>query len=277
MTTVSLQIACMAIALSVSSAGESLFPLWHPDDRSVAEAWEGGPLQIEAEDGELYYVLTKVPNNVRTKQPIPIERDKTYEISGWFRSGDPDFLARVLLDVVFLDQDGAAIDPRSVWPITGESRLAADLAADSTEVRVVASDWELPERGAVLVFDAAEDQSDLPNTSYVQVREVTTVDGIYHITLARPAETAYPAGTMVRIHRYLDYPRTSEDHIPTEWTRYSFRIAAEPPQGSRNNNYFWPGAESMRIIVRNNPRRRETRPEVQVLNFKDVRIAEVGD
>ncbi len=259
-------------------AGESLFTGWHPSDPAAAAAWHGGPITIvEDTNGELVYRLTKAPNNVRSREPIAIHHDKTYEVSGWFRSPEPEFPTRFLLDVVYLDADGEMIHPRSVWPISGTSVLAEYLGPDATTASVVATDWELPARGGMLAFEAREDNSDLPNSNTVSARSLEQNGDVYTIQLGAGPGVSYPKGTRVRLQRYLDYPRVSTNECPPEWTRFSFRIAATPPEGSPINNFFWPGAETMQVIIRNNHHRDERYRPDQLLDFKDVCVVVVSE
>ena len=67
--------------------------------------------------------------------------------------------------------------------------------------------------------------------------------------------------------------------MPTEWTRYAFRIAEQPLPGARRQDRFWPGAAYLRIKIlhqythRPKPLPADERPPE--LLFDDIVLKEV--
>ncbi len=185
---------------------------------------------------------------VRNKTLIPIDRSKTYLISGWFKSKVPEQLSRTLLDVRYYTADKKTIKPRSVQPASNVSELAQAAEKGATELLVTKNKWPRASRGILAIaFNAKEDLSDLPNFEFARIKKYTYADEGYKVTLYKPLTEGYPTGTKVRLHRYIDYPRVYSNNVPAKWIQMSFTIG---PDASKKHQ-FWPGAEYMQIVVFN--------------------------
>jgi len=265
-----------------SAKAEDLLKCGDGEDAALTKKWAGYVRQYKADahSGAACMIFPRI-SSAGSPNYVEIDPSKTYEISGWFRSLKPGQPSRVLLDVRFYTADKKAIKPRSVRPASKVCKLLADAPKGAKEVKVAPSDW--PKLGSlhVIVFNAKEDLSDLPNFEYARFgAQPKKTDGGYIVTLEKPLPKAYPAGTGVRLHRYLDYPRVWNRTLPAKWTRMSFKVAAKPVPGSRGRNYFWPGAKYMRVVILHQytkyPKRLPEGEESPVLLADDITLTEVA-
>ncbi len=187
--------------------------------------------------------------SVMTKTFIPIDSDKTYLISGWFKSKDPEQLSRIYFDVRYYTADKKAIKPRSVQPASNVSELARAAEKGATELLVTKNKWPRAPHGILAVaFNAKEDLSDLPNLEFARIKKYTYADEGYKITLSKPLTNAYPAGSKVRLHRYRNYQGISKNRLPADkWTQVSFTIGS----GASKKYQFWPGAKYIKFSLAN--------------------------
>lgn len=282
MTCVWKTILCLMGVLATSVfAQENLLKHGGAEDAADVKAW-GGHTRLYTEDahsGEACFHLPHI-GSVSAPGHVEIDPTKTYELSGWFRSLNPKQPSRMLLDIRFLDADQAPIKPRSIHPFSGVSTLVAGVAEGAQEVTVAAGDWPLKGTLLALVFNAREDLSDLPNHEFARVKALRKAEDGCAVELTKPLPQSYPAGTSVRLHRYLDYPRVVTNAVPTEWTRFAFRVAAEPVPGGRKNDYFWPGARYMEIKIIHHythyPKPLPEGEETPELLFDDITLKEIG-
>jgi len=250
------------------------------EDAAVVKKW-GGYVRQYREDAHSGLASFQLPREGTVGSPnfVEIDPSKTYEISGWFKSQKSGQPSRVLLDVRYYTEDKQAIKPRSVRPVSSVSVLQVDAPEGTKELKVAKSDWPKRGRLQVIVFNAKKDLSDLPNNEYADFSALRETDSGYIVTLKKPLPKAYPAGTGVRLHRYLDYPRVWANKVPQEWTRLSLRVAADPVPGSHGRNYFWPGAKYIRVKVlhqyTNYPKRLPEGEEPPSLLFDDITVKEV--
>lgn len=180
---------------------------------------------------------------------IPIDYYKTYEISGWFKSLTPEQLPRVLYDIRYYTEDKRPITPNSIAPVTSTSTLAKAAEEGDKTIYIKAKDWKEHPLASTLVFNAKEDLSDLPSFDFHPFKSVKLNESGYEVELKKPLGSDYPAGTGVRLHRYLDHPRVVLNPVPTEWTRCSKRISAKVQNGGRQQDKFWPGAKFMKVTI----------------------------
>lgn len=227
----------------------NLLPGGGAEDPETVAKWLGKVRRVEddAHSGSACMEIDTV-TSVNVPGQVEIDPTKTYELSGFFKSMRPDQRSRILLDIRYLTADGTPIKPWMINPVSGVSELMKDVNVGDATIHVAKTDWN-PKRKTMLslAFNAQEDQSDLPNFDAVGVKNMKETDNAYVFELVKPVKQSYPAGTKVRLHRYLDYPRVWNNSVPTEWTRYAVAIAAKPLPGDRKQNYIWPGAKFVKV------------------------------
>jgi len=216
---------------------------------------------------------------------VEINWSKRYELSGWFKSASLDQPSRVLLDMRFFTADRRPIDNWAVQPVTTTSTLLADMPAGTKILRVKKREWPADVKGTRLgmrlALNARDDLSDLPNFETLPINGFEEKESCYEITLSEPLKRSLAAGTGVRLHRYLDYPRVWSNRVPTEWTRYAFAIADKLAPGARVEVRFWPGAKYAGVVVihqyKGYPAPLPEGKDAPILLFDDLILREVGN
>jgi len=263
-----------------STASENLLKSGDAEDPELVEKW-GGTVKRVTDDThtgnaaiQIYQIGCAKPAEL-----IRIDKTKTYELSAWIKSKDPDQLCRMLMDIRFFTADKKPIKPMSIRPFSSVSELADDVAKGDMKLRVKKKEWPSKMKLVGIVFNAEEDQSDIPNMEYLSIRELEDKGDFYELTLGKPAVKPFPKGTKVRLHKYLDYPRVWDNHVPNEWKKYSFKISAKVPPGARPQMKFWKGAEYMSAFFINHynkwPAKLPDGEKMPVLLIDDVTIREV--
>jgi hypothetical protein len=284
-------IAAMAQAPESASKDEAkpsspvnLFKAGDGEDKALFKKTWVGYLDITTDDkhsGEAAIRMYKVGSCLAQKILIKIDPEKEYIISGWFKSANPEELSRVLMDIRFYTANKKMINARSILPLSSENPLLADAKAGDKELLVAADNW--PDRsklkgGAAIVFDAKEDKSDLPNFSFNRLKKYDLTDKGYKLGLKKPLKKAYPKGTLVRLHKYLDYPRQHRNNLPAKWTKLTFKLSKIPPR-RRPERTVWKGAEYMSFCIMNQYKNYpKPLPEGQappILLIDDLSIVEV--
>lgn len=189
---------------------------------------------------------------------LEIDPAQAYEFQGYFKTRDPDRKARIWISLLYLDRNRDLIKPWSVWPLCGtETPLAQPIPRGAQPKDNLPAGWSLrPPYLYAMAFHAQPDLSDLPNL------EAVLVD--------RAVERDYPAGTLVRLHRYTDLPGCGGVATPV-WTRYVLQVAGqapptEPAQRAGGIPKFWHGAKYLQIEIRNRD------PSGGALLFDDLKI-----
>lgn len=243
--------------------------------------WSGTPYRRTdiAHSGDACLELRR-EGMVTTPGFVELDLTKTYEVSGWFRSANPEQLSRVLLDIRLYTEDRVPIGPLAVEPVSGVSNVVETAPAGDAVVRVRKAGWRINDgRGRALALHAKEDLSDLPNFSTLEITGLETQGDLHVVHLSKPLGEPIPADTPVRLHRYRDHPRTYHSPVPTEWTRYAFTIAAEPAPDAPPQDYFWPGTHYAKLAVFNQyrlyPERLGPDDEQPHLLFDDLMIREI--
>ncbi|MBQ9368012.1 MAG: hypothetical protein IJT83_09545, partial [Victivallales bacterium] len=129
--------------------------------------------------------------------------------------------------------------------VTGtETSLLRDARAGETELLVAdASKWQPPEQGKILAFNAASDLTDLPNRNIeYYLQKISEVDGKWLLTMSRPLQRAWSAGTMLRQHRdggYMTFG-LSPVNLTSDWQQMEGFAFAAPASGGPITN-LWRG------------------------------------
>lgn len=242
--------SCIIIAATAQET-KNLLPAGDGENIAVlGKNWQGF-IQITDTDkksGQGAILIDRVAM-IRNKTLIPIDSSKTYVISGWLKSKNPEQLSRGLLDVRYYTADKKAIKPRSVQPASSVSELVKATGKGATELLVKRNKWPRAPRGILaIVFNAKDDLSDLPNFELGRIKKYSYSREGYKITLSKPLTKDYPAGCKVRLHRYLDYPRVGSNSISADkWTNMNFTIGSGAPKKYK----IWPGAKYMQIALLN--------------------------
>ena len=153
------------------------------------------------------------------------------------------------------DADENLINGMSVNPVEGtETRLVADAAMGSQEVRVEAEPWERKNVMAglpydAIAFDVRDDFSDLPNPASHLIESIATDDTGTVIRLRKPLDQAYPAGTLVRQHQHAEVVQANGE-ATQEWTEHSFEVSGVSEPGRIAPDKFWPGTKKVRAAIR---------------------------
>lgn len=247
------------------------------EDPRMVMRWNG-PLKRTTDDarsGEAALMLDRI-TSVTSPNWIPIDPSATYAVSGYFRSAQPGQPSRVLLDLRFYTADKQPIGPHAVQPVSEVSRVLEAVPAGQTTVRVAPADWPTEGPISTLALYAEPDRSDLPNFNTHFIDRIDHGEDAIVVTLRNPLPDAIPAGTGARLHRYLDFARVWDNHVPEAWTRYAFSVSATSPPGASPQMRIWPGAAYARVVVFNHYSRfPEPVPEgepVPVLLFDDLEV-----
>lgn len=260
--------------------GANLLQCGDGENPALIAKW-GGPvtrLTTDAHSGDACLRIGHI-SSATVPALVEIDRSKTYELSGFFKSADPDQPSRTLYDIRFYTADMRPIDPRMVQPISSVSELTEAAAKGDTVIKVAKKDWPLEGRLHAVAFNAKDNLSDLPNFDIAKFAGIKETDDGYEVKIRKPLTKSYPAGTGVRLHKYIDFPRIAINPIPVEWTRYAFKIAEKPVPGGRSQDFFWPGAKYMEVKILNQYRHRpKPLPKGEnppTLLFDDLTLKEV--
>ena len=250
------------------------------ENAATVKKWVGPIRQYtkDAHTGKACLHLPK-PSIARARDWIEVDPSKTYELSGYFRSLNPKQPSRMLLDIRFYDADKQAIRPRTVRPVSSVSPLLADAPEGATSITVAKADWPKKAPLQALAFNAKEDLSDLPNSNFAGFSELRRTDAGIVIELAKPLDRAYPAGTGVRLHLYMNHPRIATNAVPEQWTRYAFMFNSRPLPKVGNRNAIWPGTKYMGVTILHQyagyPKKLPEGEEPPQLLFDDIKLRTV--
>ncbi len=191
--------------------------------------------------------------NVQNHKPIAIDPDKTYTLSGWFKSAG-EKPSNIYFGFAPLNAKKQQI---ASWHVNAlaktQTTLTEACAKGDTVIKVAdASKW-VAHKYSVVAFDTASDFSDLPNrqTTGHGIKAVQNKGDYWEVTLAKPCKQTKEAGTPVRVHRasgsYM-YSAASSKIVPNEWTQFSAKIKGHSIKGSPLKQ-FWPGTKFVRILI----------------------------
>lgn len=193
---------------------------------------------------------------------IEIDPAKTYKVSGFFKAGDNNPRLKLFLSTYFYKADKTSINPYSVLPTADTAAvLREELKSTDTVLKIEKNDsWKMV-KGLLyaVVFNAKGDLSDLPNPEFAPISKIEEKDSMLEITFPKPIGRNYPAGTKIRMHRYLDPASKSIELNSEDWTECSFVI---------NDKNIYPGTKFFKLIV-------YTPEKGRTLLFDEIKIEEV--
>ena len=134
---------------------------------------------------------------------IPIDSTRNYRLRMEIR-GTSEAGATFWPILEQSDQKHLPISAFQLNAVAGtETTLLRDARAGDTELLVTdASKWQPPEQGKILAFGASADLSDLPNRNIeYYVQKISEVDEKWLLTMNRPLQRTWTAGTTLRQHR----------------------------------------------------------------------------
>lgn len=179
---------------------------------------------------------------VFSKEFIPVEKGKTYVISGEFRLVEPPAKAMIYFGFMPYTEANKEIHYYSVSPVSKSvATLAKDInIGDNSIVLKGAEKWKINTYGRI-IFNAKEDLSDLPNfdgSSALESKQVkVNADGTIEIPVKKPFAKAYPAGTVVRQHSVGNaYIYAGSGRKANEWMSFS-----------KSYTSFYPGTAKIKL------------------------------
>ncbi len=186
---------------------------------------------------------------------IAVDPDKTYLLSGWFKSATAE-PSHLYFGYAPYDADKKPIFCENVSATPGTETTLAGACKKEDDILKIAdgSKWRATPF-AVVAFsvDNSGQYKDLPNRN-LSTRGILSVDKkgeFWEIKLAKPCGKEYPAGTLIRQHvagpGYI-YNAATNAVVPQEWKQYSGRIKGIALSGAPTAQW-WPGAKFARVIV----------------------------
>ena len=198
---------------------------------TVAEEGNAGVLTLNAK-----------ANRANSRQTFEVDPEATYKISAKI-SADNKF-SQILIGIIPVSKNNYDMFYRNSAGAVKNTftELAEDVVKGTN--KIVLKDnpaW----KAGWLAFNAKEDMSDLPNFQLLAFKDFERKDGKIIITLPKPYNRAYAAGTKVRLHMDgATYPYTS-----------TIRKATKEPQefsgtiGKNAKVKFPAGTASFKVIV----------------------------
>ncbi len=195
-----------------------------------------------------------------------IDPAKTYRLCGSFKASvkAPQKSNYFFFGLSCNDSSNQYIHPAMINTVDGtETTLKKAANAGDTQIEIADNANWILNNGRV-AFNVKTDYSDLPNHNIVPIK---AIDG-NTITLSKPLEKSYHAGTAVREHRTSDnymycfqkWPLSDEN-----WADVKCVVSGESLYGITKDK-FWHGTRSVQAIMLT---------DQQNVLFKDIRLEEV--
>ena len=181
-----------------------------------------------------------------------------------------DEKARSLIFAGFavFDQKGRMISAINSAVAAGTLTEVVEDAAKGATVIKIKDGAKFAKKYGVIVADAKEDLSDLPNFNFIEdVKEVAAKDAVWEVTLARPLVRDLKAGTVIREHLRGGYLYTAgvksagKDWIPMAGTITGMK------KGSWNGRVWPAGAVKAQVIILANWTNKQLETQ-----FKDISL-----
>ena len=259
-------LAVLALSLCAAAGAEELFTLNEP------ETWRSAKDFVKTEEGGLQISRAAM---LHSKPSFQVNPKKKYKLTMKVRrapGSPPSQFYAVFLPAT---DEGATIRMNQVTAIAkSEGTLVAEVKKGFTALQVKPENpryWS-PGSGRVVCFNAADDMSDLPNTSLSSgIAKVEIKDGIAEVTLRSPMAFDVPEGTKVRIHAGGSYIYVIQAApAPENWTEYSGEVSGIAPGWS--NKHFPVGTASAAVSIMANWNVKAGTTQVEI---KDVKVEEL--
>ena len=199
------------------------------------------PQLIKVDGKDVFATRTKGAwQRFTLKKKIKVDPAKKYVISVKLKQNGEKPL-RAWIGFVPTTEKGHFIRPQHVCNSNVSiTTLAEDFAKGSKTIKVKnASKWEKGKH-YYIAFNAKKDMSDMPNFALsTMISKIEKTGDVYTITLTKPLQKAYPAGTQVRQHRSGGtYVYTKSGKAPQNWTVWKGRPAQK--NNLRKGTYIQP-------------------------------------
>jgi len=224
-------------------------------ETGTLDNWKGfNEVADDAHSGKHAFLRTGRAT-VRSQEFIPVETDKVYTLSGWFKSAgeEPSF---VYLGYVPFDEEKRQIAVYHVNFLPGtETTLAEPCKEDDTVIKIKQGLMWSAKPHACIAFevDDSGQAKDLPNrnVSALGIEKMEQKDGSWEVHLKKACGKAYPAGTKVREHlsggSYI-YNAAARRQVPREWTQFTGVIKDSVAVGAPSKKW-WPGTAYVQILI----------------------------
>ncbi len=257
----------MALTLSAGAADEKPTNLarngdaetgtldnWAGFDKAVTEGVHSGKFCFER----------KAYAPIQSADLIPIKPEKTYTLSGWFRSIGKE-PSMIYFGYIPCDENKQVIEPQMVNPVAGtETTLFADTKRGDKVVKIASgAKWQaLPY--AFIAFDADDsgNYTDLPNRrlSSMGILKAEDKGQYWELQLQEVCGQEYAAGTKVREHlagaTYI-YNAAPGMGINPTWGCCTGVIKGVAKSGIPMD-HWWPGTKYARILILANHVQKDT-------------------
>jgi hypothetical protein len=235
------------------NAAENLLKSGDGEDAELAGKWGQGTIQNTTDKKSGFACMENsfaARNFTFAPELIEVDPAKTYKLSGFFKSRDKDKKSKAMCCIRYYNSDKKEIEPWSVLPVADTATtLTADAKKGEKILKIAPKEWIRHKAMLYAVaFNAKDDLSDLPNFNTSPIADVSVKETFNEITLGEPLTQDYPAGTKVRMHRYLDY-MSIVNEVPAEWTEYSISISGEAEGGAPAKNKFWNGTKFIKVSI----------------------------
>ena len=192
---------------------------------------------------------------------------KEYTVSGEFRLLKDSKPGLFFFGVMPMNSAGKRIETQFYRKFAGFglAEVAAPAAVGAREVTIKkTAKWETI-KNLPVAFNAAADESDLPNFNTVVCRSVKVAGDNLVLTLAAPLKTAVAAGSKVRLHRFgasFLYTRGGGVRLSDKWQTISGKVTFD--KGALR---WAPGTAQARVVIL--PAGRDG-----VLEFRNITVTE---
>ncbi|QSH41293.1 hypothetical protein P0136_08785 [Lentisphaerota bacterium ZTH] len=208
----------------------------------------------QGDDNEMCLKVTG-PAKLISARAFPVNPNQEYELSGKFKSVG-NHKGKLYFGLVCLDQTQRRIAPVNVYNIPGtETVLAAPCKKGDKVIKVKdASNWKQHKLASIAFdVDTSGQFSDLPNYNVTAhgIDKIEKKGDAWEITLQRPCNFAYPAGTKIREHRvgssYM-YCGANGVTMSGAWQEFKVKVRGIMTSGS-SAGQFWPGTKYVKVVV----------------------------
>ncbi|MFA6568902.1 MAG: sugar-binding domain-containing protein [Victivallales bacterium] len=221
-----------------------------------ASSWEG-MVKVNTEikrSGQFSFELYgKYRTEIISLRMIPVDMQKTYLLSAYFRSLDGQLPASAFFGLRMYDENKNPITLQNVCVFDNtETTLASDAAKGSKELRITGNKNWLNVTHAAIAFNVKSNFCDLPNYDLSpQIGKVINDGATCRVVLKGALVKTYPRGTSVRLHTPEREPFywVASGWMPTEWEKFSTTMSGEAQSGIPSDK-FWPGTKYVRVFVR---------------------------
>lgn len=219
------------------------------------KAWEGKVLlntKIKRSGKYSFETYGKYPTRTDYKDFIPIDPTKTYTLSCYMRSLDPEEPASGYMGLYMYDENKRLITINTVaGNAETESELVEPAIKGSTEITIKKNEKCLSYKNWCLAFNAKTEYADLPNFDLSPKGKDMLVDANQiKLILTSPLKKNYDAGTRIRIHSPWGAPFywAAQGWMPGEWKEFSISLNGITPHGTSNAK-FWKGTKYVKPFI----------------------------